>query len=92
MNFLVWKDHFRKTVVHQDACLFFGSKEKSSCRSPRRLVYGSLNYLEQKFASFFLRLVELRVVESMLPSERVVQYSDKFMHSIVLYYIHITID
>ena len=23
---------------------------------------------------------------------RVVQYSDKFMHSIVLYYIHITID
>ena len=69
MNFLVWKDHFRKTVVHQDACLFFGSKEKSSCRSPRRLVYASLNYLEQKFASFFLRLVELRVVESMLPSD-----------------------
>ena len=28
----------------------------------------------------------------LLVGGRVVQYSDKFMHSIVLYYIHITID
>ena len=31
-------------------------------------------------------------ISSSSPSSRVVQYSDKFMHSIVLYYIHITID
>ena len=41
----------------------------------------------------FLKEAILDVKTHYKPTEtRVVQYSDKFMHTIVLYYIHITID
>ena len=53
VNFLVWKDQFGKTIVHQDACPFFGHKEKSSCQCPRRLAYGTLDSLVGKLRAIF---------------------------------------
>ena len=51
--FLVWKDQFGKTMVHQDACLLFGRKKESACHCPRRLACGMLDSLVAKLCAIF---------------------------------------
>lgn len=53
VNFLVWKDQFGKTMVHQDACLLFGRKKESACHCPRRLACGMLDSLVAKLCAIF---------------------------------------
>ena len=64
VNFLVWKDQFRKTVAYQaDVCPLFAHKGKSSCRFPTRLPYGTLDSLAEKLPAIsILRLVEPSVI------------------------------
>ena len=65
------------------------------------MCFRALAFSEADLSSLFsnsgivislLNLVAFLVIELVALDRRVVQYSDKFMHTIVLYYIHITID
>ena len=53
VDFLVWKDNFGKTKVHQERCLFSGQRFNTQCYCPKRLAYGTIDSLIGKFRSIF---------------------------------------
>lgn len=55
VNFLIWKDHFGKTVVHNDSCSCFGDKKNSSCLCPKRLAFGTVDSMIGKLRAIFSR-------------------------------------
>ena len=77
-RWLLWKGRKDLTIDH--CCLDSG--ETGSCLC---LTYPGCQ-------RFFFSLGATELSDEAAKARRVVQYSDKFMHSIVLYYIHITMD
>ena len=53
VDFLIWKDNFVKTTVHQQRCLFSGQKYNTQCSCPKRVAYGSKDSLTGKVRSIF---------------------------------------
>ena len=51
VDFLIWKDNFGKTKVHQEGCHFSEQKGNSQCTSPKRLAYGTVDSLIGKLHS-----------------------------------------
>ena len=52
-DFLIWKDKFGKTKVHQQRCLLSGQRYNTQCSCPKRLAYGTINSLIGKLPSIF---------------------------------------
>jgi hypothetical protein len=55
INFLIWKDSFGKTIVHNDDCPYFGDKKSSSCSCPKRLVFGTVDSTIGKLRAIFCK-------------------------------------
>ena len=53
IRYLIWKDNFGTTKIHQDGCQFFGTKVKSACSCPKRLAFGTVDYMIGKLHSIF---------------------------------------
>ena len=53
VDFLIWKDNFGKTKVHQQRCLFSGQRFNTQCSCPKRLAYGTIDSLIGKLRSIF---------------------------------------
>ena len=82
-----------RTWLFHDLVLQRTAKKCTKIYNEReRLLFCSLNLL---FSDVLVAVVLAWLASAPQMTQggtRVVQYSDKFMHSIVLYYIHITID
>ena len=53
IRFLIWKDQFGKTTVHEEECRFLGQKTVHTCACPRRLAYGTVDSLIGKLRAVF---------------------------------------
>ena len=54
-KFLVWKDKFGKTVVHDSACPELGQRQPKSCHCPKRLASGTVDSLVGKLRAIFVQ-------------------------------------
>ena len=52
VNFLIWKDNFGKTTIHEDSCPF-DIRDKSFCSCPKRLAYGTVDSYIGKLRAIF---------------------------------------
>lgn len=55
LKFLVWKDKFGKTVVHDSACPELGQRQPKSCHCPKRLASGTVDSLVGKLRAIFVQ-------------------------------------
>ena len=52
-QFLVWKDSFGKTIVHNIQCKFLGKKGEIPCACPRRLASATVEGIIQQLVNIF---------------------------------------
>lgn len=55
LKFLVWKDKFGKTVVHDSACPELGQRQPKSCHCPKRLASWTVDSLVGKLHAIFVQ-------------------------------------
>ena len=53
VKFLVWKDGYRRTVVHKPHCKFLGFKGKTLCDCPTHLASGTVDSVIGKLRFIF---------------------------------------
>lgn len=53
VKFLIWKDSFGKTKVHDVACVNLGDKSKKDCRCPVRLAASTVTNMVHKMVDIF---------------------------------------
>ena len=53
VDFLIWKDNFGKTTVHQQLCRFSGQRFNTYSLRPKRLAYGTIDSLIGKLRFIF---------------------------------------